>query len=97
MSLKTGLKSVWNKMKNFWVENMDKNYRKISIGFGMFLISILISSMPLVSTFLVVTFDPTMADFLNNVYLGFTVFGSLFVGIFFGNEKNGGIEKKEEK
>jgi len=82
-------KNTWEKMKAFWQGNMEKNYRKISIAFGIFLISLLWASISVVSFYLGALPD-IWGQFLSKGYEFFIIFMALFIGVLFGNEKTNG-------
>lgn len=69
---------------DFWKKNLERNVKRISIGFGAFLIVVLSTcTLPL-------------DQFLIALYSGGISFGSMFIMSVFGKNGNGQEEPEEE-
>ena len=94
MSFKTGMKSIWEKLKNFWIENMNKYYKKISLAFGLFLINSIWFWVPAIQTWIETGNALMWRGPLSLTVGAFAVFVVLVCGIFFGNSRPNGDEKQ---
>ena len=95
MGFRDGMKKVWNKIKEGWVENMERDHKKISAGFGMMAIIIigaLIAFWSALAIGVAVDFGFTFGKILGGIE-GFLI---LFIGVFFGH-KNGIIKESKEE
>lgn len=95
MGFKNGMKNVWEKMKSFWVDNMDKSHKKVSIAFGIFLIGVMLLTKPLMILW-TGGLSKTYSDFITGSWDLFMIFLAVLIGTFFGNNRENG-NKEEEK
>ena len=81
-------------MTDFWAMNMDRDHKKISGGFGAFLIVAIVS---LIGSFSMVAMggEPDWGFTFATILGGFQVFLVLLVSSFFGKEN--GNKKPDEK